>query len=203
MKDLIVQMGPMSMIAGLAAGWLADAVMPRRGYGLLVDLGLGLGASVLGAAALLVLAGAAPGTLAISVVGFGLASVAIFAQRLGWPCDRAAHERRARRRLADLRGPWRAAAGTASGVAGAGNGTPGWPAPTRALARLATTGIYMLSGIPIEVQRAARVRAAREATTLRHVLLKGVAEYGAGTWTPQPHDQLPGPLHPRVHATGP
>jgi uncharacterized membrane protein YeaQ/YmgE (transglycosylase-associated protein family) len=188
MKDLIVQMGPMSMVAGLAAGWLAAAVMPRRGYGLLVDLGLGVGASMLGGVAFLALAGAAPGTLVISVIGFGMASVAIFAQRLGWPCDRDAHERRARRRLTDLRGPGRAAAGAASGLAGAGDGTTGWPTPKRALARLATTGIYMLSGIPIEVQRAARVRAAREATTVRNVLLTVVAEYGAGTWTPQPHD---------------
>ena len=202
MKDVIVQMGPMCVVAGLAVGWLADTVVPRRGYGLIVDLGIAVGASMLGAGTLLVLAGGAPGMLAMLLAGFGLASGAVFAQRLAWPCNPDAHERRAQHRLTQLRGASRAGGGTASSLAGATGGATRAPVPTAALARLATTGIYLLRGVPIEVQRAARTRAARDATTLRQVLLQGVAEYAAGTWTPRPDDRLPGTLRPRVHTPG-
>ena len=51
--------------------------------------------------------------------------------------------------------------------------------------------IYLLRGVPIEIQRAARLRAAREETTLRQVLLRGLGEYAAGTWTPQADDRVP------------
>jgi hypothetical protein len=59
-----------------------------------------------------------------------------------------------------------------------------------ALARLATTGIYLLRGVPRSVQRAARARAVGEGTTLRRVLLQGLLEYAAGTWTPRPDAQV-------------
>jgi hypothetical protein len=49
MNEHFVQMGPMWALAGLSAGWLADNVMSRRGYGLIVDMGLGVGAGVVGA----------------------------------------------------------------------------------------------------------------------------------------------------------
>ena len=55
------------------------------------------------------------------------------------------------------------------------------------LARMATTGIYLVSGVSRDLQRAARVRAASEGTTLRSVLVKALAEYAAGSWTPAPH----------------
>jgi hypothetical protein len=58
--------------------------------------------------------------------------------------------------------------------------------PTRALTRMATTGIYLVRGVPRDLQRAARLRAVREGTTLRRVLLQGLREYAAGTWTPKP-----------------
>lgn len=54
--------------------------------------------------------------------------------------------------------------------------------PSRVLARVATTGIYLLHGIPRDLQRAARGRAVREETTLRWVLLRALREYAAGTW---------------------
>lgn len=57
-------------------------------------------------------------------------------------------------------------------------------APAGVLARLATTGIYVLSGIPRDLQQAARARAVTEETTLRHVLLRALREYAAGAWTP-------------------
>jgi len=58
--------------------------------------------------------------------------------------------------------------------------------PSRALVRMAITGIYLVRGIPVEVQRAARTRAVREGTTLRRVLGTALREYAGGTWTPKP-----------------
>ena len=60
---------------------------------------------------------------------------------------------------------------------------------TGVLARMATTGIYLVRGVPRELQRAARVRAVSEGTTLRTVLLNALAEYAAGNWTPHPGDR--------------
>jgi len=56
---------------------------------------------------------------------------------------------------------------------------------TRVLARLATTGIYLVRGVPRDLQRAARVRAVREGTTLRWVLLQALRDYAIGTCTPK------------------
>lgn len=58
--------------------------------------------------------------------------------------------------------------------------------PTGVLARVATTGIYLLRDIPRDLQAGARARAVTEGTTLRRVLLQAVREYAAGTWTPRP-----------------
>jgi len=58
--------------------------------------------------------------------------------------------------------------------------------PIGVLARLAVSGIYLLRGIPREVQRAARARAVTERTTLDDVLRRALREYGVGTWTPRP-----------------
>jgi hypothetical protein len=57
---------------------------------------------------------------------------------------------------------------------------------TGVLARLATTGIYLLRDIPRDLQADARARAVTEGTTLRRVLLRALREYAAGTWTPRP-----------------
>ena len=59
------------------------------------------------------------------------------------------------------------------------------------IARMATTGIYLLRGVPRDLQRASRIRSVREGTALRWVLLQGLREYAAGTWTPRRE-------HPRV-----
>jgi hypothetical protein len=59
------------------------------------------------------------------------------------------------------------------------------PMRSRALARMAVTGIYLLRGVSRGLQRAARARAVRDGTSLRRVLLQGLHEYAAGTWTPQ------------------
>ena len=71
----------------------------------------------------------------------------------------------------------------------------GRPVPIRVLARMATTGIYLLRGIPHDLQQAARARAVSEGTTLRWVLLQAVREYAAGTWTPQPDNNSPDSYH--------
>ena len=64
--------------------------------------------------------------------------------------------------------------------------------PNRVLVRMAITGIYLVSGVPRDLQRAARVRAAGEGTTLRRVLVRALSEYAAGTWTPRPEAKVRG-----------
>ena len=61
--------------------------------------------------------------------------------------------------------------------------------PAGALARLATTGIYLLRGIPRDLQAAVRARAVTEGTTVHRVLLHALREYAAGTWTPPAADR--------------
>ena len=78
---------------------------------------------------------------------------------------------------------------------------PGRPMPNRVLARMATTGIYLVRGVSRELQRAARVRAVSEGTTLRSVLLKALAEYAAGNWKPQPMASL-ARVRPPMRLTG-
>jgi hypothetical protein len=63
--------------------------------------------------------------------------------------------------------------------------------PARVLARLATTGIYLVRGVPRSLQRAARIRAESENTTLGRVLVQALHEYAAGVWTPRPGDRSP------------
>ena len=65
------------------------------------------------------------------------------------------------------------------------------PLRSRALARMATTGIYLLRGVAPPVQRAARARAVSEGTTLRWVLVQALREYAAGSWTPRVDDTGP------------
>ena len=55
----------------------------------------------------------------------------------------------------------------------------------RVLARTAKSGIYLVRGVPRDLQRTARARAARETTTLNSVLRQALGEYAAGTWTPR------------------
>jgi hypothetical protein len=54
--------------------------------------------------------------------------------------------------------------------------------------RMAITGIYLVRGIPLDVQRAARARAAADGTNLRRVLGHAMREYAQGTWTPKPDE---------------
>jgi uncharacterized membrane protein YeaQ/YmgE (transglycosylase-associated protein family) len=166
-EQQITQMGPMWLLAGLSAGWLAEHILTRRGYGLIRDMGLGLGASMVGGGLFLAFSGLSVGMFAMFVVGFVVAATVIVTQRLCWPRATAATEATAGRLLVK------------------GDEKAGRPRPTRALVRIATTGIYLVRDLPQDLQRAARVRAVSEGTTLGHVLVQGLREYAAGTWTPQ------------------
>lgn len=57
---------------------------------------------------------------------------------------------------------------------------------TLALPRYAKTGIYLVRGVPRELQRAARSRAVAEGTTLHAVLVHALRDYASGAWTPRP-----------------
>ena len=120
----------------------------------------------------------------ITLVVVGGAALAARPRRADGRKDEADHQRGGRRRgrhlgVAGIRGPGPVAE---------------HPHPvtrvthTRVLARLAGTGIYLLHGIPRDLQRAVRTRAVNEGTTLRFVLLQGLREYAVGSWTPQLHD---------------
>jgi hypothetical protein len=58
-----------------------------------------------------------------------------------------------------------------------------------ALAVTARSGIYLVRGVSRDLQRAARARAARETTTLGHVLRQALREYAAGSWPPRSDNQ--------------
>jgi hypothetical protein len=57
--------------------------------------------------------------------------------------------------------------------------------PSRALVRMAITGIYLVRGIPLDVQRAAQARAVRDGTTLHRVMGRALRDYAGGNWTPK------------------
>ena len=59
------------------------------------------------------------------------------------------------------------------------------PLLARVLTRVARTGIYLVRGVPRDLQGAARVRAAREGTTLSAILVAALREYAAVTWSPR------------------
>jgi hypothetical protein len=59
------------------------------------------------------------------------------------------------------------------------------PIVERVLARTARSGIYLVRGLPRDLQQAARSRAVREGTTLGAVLVQALGEYAAGTWSPR------------------
>ena len=57
---------------------------------------------------------------------------------------------------------------------------------TKALVSTAKSGIYLIRGIPRDLQRSARARAVKETTSLNTVVRQALREYAAGTWTPRP-----------------
>jgi uncharacterized membrane protein YeaQ/YmgE (transglycosylase-associated protein family) len=84
MFEHIVQMGPMLVLAGLIAGWVAEAASRAGGYGFVLDMFLGLIGSVVGGATVWGLTSSDMGMLAMLLIGCGGAALAIAAQRGLW-----------------------------------------------------------------------------------------------------------------------
>ena len=82
---MTAEMLVLTVVVGLVAGGLAGFVMKDGGYGLLGDMLLGLGGSMVGASLFRVLAfGPGAGRLAMVGVAFAGAVMLIFAQRTLW-----------------------------------------------------------------------------------------------------------------------
>ena len=84
MFEHIVQMGPMLVLAGLIAGWVAEAASRAGGDGFIFDMVLGLIGSVVGGAIVWALISRDIGMLAMLLIGCGGAALAIAAQRRLW-----------------------------------------------------------------------------------------------------------------------
>jgi uncharacterized membrane protein YeaQ/YmgE (transglycosylase-associated protein family) len=84
MSEHIAQMGPMLILAGLMAGWVAEAVSRADGYGLILDMVLGLIGSVVVGATVWAVISSDPGMPAMFLIGCGGAALAIVAQRRCW-----------------------------------------------------------------------------------------------------------------------
>ena len=90
MFEDVVQMGPMLVLAGLIAGWVAEVVSRADGHGFIRAMVLGLvGSVVVGATVWFVISSEA-GMLAMFLIGCGGATLAIVAQRRFWPSARLA-----------------------------------------------------------------------------------------------------------------
>lgn len=88
MFEHIFQMGPMLVLAGLMAGWVAEVVSRADGYGFIHDMVLGLIGSVVVGATVWVVISSEAGMLAMFLIGCGGAALAIVAQRRFWPSAR-------------------------------------------------------------------------------------------------------------------
>jgi uncharacterized membrane protein YeaQ/YmgE (transglycosylase-associated protein family) len=85
MFEHIVQMGPMLILSGLIAGWVAEAASRAGGYGFIFDMVFGLIGSVVGGAIVWVFISSDIGMPAMLVIGGGGgAALAIAAQRRLW-----------------------------------------------------------------------------------------------------------------------
>jgi hypothetical protein len=82
--EYIAQMAPMWMTAGLMMAWLAQACWSAGGYGLLIDLCVGLMGGVATGAFVRTALASDAGMLAMFVIGGAGAVVAIVAQRRLW-----------------------------------------------------------------------------------------------------------------------
>jgi uncharacterized membrane protein YeaQ/YmgE (transglycosylase-associated protein family) len=84
MTEHIAQIGPMLILAGLGAGWIAETLSRAGGYGLITDMVVGLVGSVVGGAAVWVLVSTHAGMLGMFLIGCAGAALAIVAQRGLW-----------------------------------------------------------------------------------------------------------------------
>lgn len=85
MTELIAFAAPMLVLAAMVCGWTADAFFPAGGYGLLIDMGLGLAGGIALATVLYGLNLFGPvGLVSTFLIGVTGAAVAIAAQRTVW-----------------------------------------------------------------------------------------------------------------------
>ena len=84
MAEHIAQMVPMLILAGLAAGWMAEAVSRARGYGLIPDMVLGLVGSVAGGAIVWFVISGDAGMVTMFLIGGAAATLMLIAQRTLW-----------------------------------------------------------------------------------------------------------------------
>jgi uncharacterized membrane protein YeaQ/YmgE (transglycosylase-associated protein family) len=79
-----MQMGPMLILAGLMAGWVAETFSPADGHGFIHDMVVGLIGSVVGGTIVWIVVSNEVGMLAMLLIGCGGATLAIIAQRRFW-----------------------------------------------------------------------------------------------------------------------
>jgi uncharacterized membrane protein YeaQ/YmgE (transglycosylase-associated protein family) len=84
MAEHIAQMAPMLILAGLAAGWMAEAVSRARGYGLIPDMVLGLVGSVAGGGFVWLAMSSEAGMVTVFLIGCAAAALMITTQRSVW-----------------------------------------------------------------------------------------------------------------------
>ena len=90
MVEHFAQMGPMLILADLAAGWMAEAVSRARGYGLIPDMVLGLVGSIVGGGIVWLVISGDAGMVAMFSIGCAAAALMIIAQRSFWRSARLA-----------------------------------------------------------------------------------------------------------------
>lgn len=90
MAEMTVQMAPMLVLGGLAAGWLAEAASRPWGYGFIPDVVVGLAGSLLAGAFVWLVIWRDAGMTTMLLVGCTGAALAIYAQRGIWPSTRGA-----------------------------------------------------------------------------------------------------------------
>jgi uncharacterized membrane protein YeaQ/YmgE (transglycosylase-associated protein family) len=88
MVEHIAQMGPMLALAGLVAGWTAEAVSRAGGYGLIPDMVVGVLGSVLTGGIVWGAVSRDAGMLGMFLIGVAGAALAIVAQRRLWRSTR-------------------------------------------------------------------------------------------------------------------
>ena len=85
MEQLLAFVVPMLVLAAITVGWLTDALSPGRGYGLRLDMGIGLVGCAVVATVLYALSRLGAGGLtATFIMGLVGAALAIGIQRVFW-----------------------------------------------------------------------------------------------------------------------
>ncbi len=90
MSEILVQMVPMLVLAGLIAAWLAEAISRAGGYGFIPDALLGLTGSLVAGAVLWGVTSRDPAMTTMLLVACAGAVLAIVVQRAFWRSARLA-----------------------------------------------------------------------------------------------------------------